>query len=110
MSRHTRRRSVLRRALLTMLATSAVATAGVPIAAAAEPASTSDAHGLAATEPAQVPTLTNDVGSLGGGAEPQLAAGLALLAGGLAGVIAGVAVVRPRSRSQAAQLATTQPV
>lgn len=110
MSRHTRRRSVLRRALLTMLATTAVAGAAAPVAAAAEPASTNGAHGFAGAEAAQAPTLTNDVGSLGGGPEPELAAGLVLLAGGLAGVIAGVAAARPRTRSQAAQVATTQPV
>ena len=110
MSRHRRRRSALRRALLTMLATTGLATAAAPIAAAAEPASTVGAHGFAAAEPAQAPTLTNDAGSFGAGAESQLAAGLVLLVGGLAGVVAGVAAVRPRTRSQAAQRATSQPV
>jgi hypothetical protein len=46
---------------------------------------------------AQVPTLTNDVGQPGGGAEAQLAVGIALLTFGLLGVLAGIAARRTAS-------------
>ncbi|HEV2784779.1 MAG TPA: hypothetical protein VGV67_00210, partial [Solirubrobacteraceae bacterium] len=77
-------------------------------AVAAELASTDGAHGFADAEYGQVPTLTDDAGGFGEGAEPQLAAGLVLLVAGLAGVGVGLAAGRPRTPSDVtAAIATT---
>ncbi|HEV2786219.1 MAG TPA: hypothetical protein VGV67_07530, partial [Solirubrobacteraceae bacterium] len=54
---------------------------------------------LSSQAPAQVPTLTNDVGQRGGGAERQLPLGIALLTLGLLGLVFGVAKMRPTPRA-----------
>ena len=99
MSKLARRRDAYRRAVLTVLATVGVAAGAAPVATAAEQAS---ANGFAdaAASSAPVPTLTNDVGAVDDGTEPQLVAGLALIVAGMAGVGLGLAARRPRTPSR----------
>ena len=97
MSKLARRRNAYRRAVLTVLATFGVAAGAAPVATAADQA---NGFADAAASSAPVPTLTNDVGAVDDGTEPQLVAGVALIVAGMAGVGLGLAARRPRTTSR----------
>lgn len=106
-STFTRGPTISKLALLAMVASvasphAATAAAAAPTESVGDDRSLSaSAHAGYVASSANPPTLTNDVGQSSGGAEWQLAAGIALLALGLLGLVYGlVAVLSTRRRTR----------